>query len=307
MADGRGILAGVARLGRPDVIYERYSLGHQAGLDCAHRLGIPFVLEVNAPLVAEAFAHRPETLSGEDGVVERRLFVESDLVAVVSDPLKSIVARARGTERGVVVIPNGCDPDRFRVPPHRTDGRIRLAFLGHPKPWHGAAALPGLVAALRTAGLDVDLLVIGDGHGVDELIERAEGLGVSPFLRVTGAVPENLIPQLLADSDILVAPYPRQRPFYFCPLKVIEGMAAGLPVVTTAQGDLPGMLGDAGVTVTPGDDVAFLRAVADLIRDPDRRRRLGEAGRCRVRERFSWVTAGQALDSALDLVMGRAR
>jgi len=307
MADGRGLLAGVARLGRPDVIYERYSLGHQAGLDCANRLGIPFVLEVNAPLVAEAFAHRPETLGSEDGVVERRLFVESDLVAVVSDPLKSIVARSRGTERGVVVIPNGCDPDRFRVPPHRKGGRIRLAFLGHPKPWHGAASLPGLVATLRTAGLDVDLLVIGEGPGADHVIERAEELGVSPFIRVTGAVPDSLVSDFLADSDILVAPYPRLRPFYFCPLKLIEGMAAGLPVVTTAQGDLPGMLGDAGVTVAAGDDVAFLRAVADLIRDPDRRRRMGEVGRRRARERFSWAAAGQALDGALDLVMGRAR
>ena len=77
--------------------------------------------------------------------------------------------------------------------------------------------------------------------------------------------------------------------------------------MTTAQGDLPGMLGDAGVTVAAGDDVAFLRAVADLIRDPDRRRRMGEVGRRRARERFSWAAAGQALDGALDLVMGRAR
>ena len=59
----------VGRFGVPDVIYERYSLGCRVGLDAARRLGRPFVLEVNAPLVDEARRHRPEILGPQDAGV----------------------------------------------------------------------------------------------------------------------------------------------------------------------------------------------------------------------------------------------
>jgi glycosyltransferase involved in cell wall biosynthesis len=65
-------------------------------------------------------------------------------------------------------------------------------------------------------------------------------------------------------------------------------MAAELPIVAYAVGELPATLGDAGVLVEPGDEAAFARAVVALFEDGDWARRLGEAARARVSARYSW-------------------
>ncbi len=74
--------------------------------------------------------------------------------------------------------------------------------------------------------------------------------------------------------------------------KVLELMAAGLPIVAYAVGDLPATLGDAGVLVPPGDEVAFAMSVVALLSDPERACRLGAAARARVLERFTWARLG---------------
>ncbi|HEX2069509.1 MAG TPA: glycosyltransferase family 4 protein, partial [Actinomycetota bacterium] len=233
------------RWGPPDLVYERYALGHLQGLDAARALGAPFVLEVNAPLVLEASRHRPGTVRAGDDELERRLFRSADVVAAVSEPLRKYVADARGTDQGTLVVRNGCDPDVFPTPaPLCPDGPQRLVFLGHPKPWHGADELPQLVMDLRRRGWDVDLLVIGGGPGADAVARKARTLGGENHVEITGPLsPESAATRLL-EGAVAVAPFPPEPFFYFCPLKVIECMAAGLPVVTTAQGDLPEVVDD---------------------------------------------------------------
>jgi len=70
--------------------------------------------------------------------------------------------------------------------------------------------------------------------------------------------------------------------------KVLELMAAGLPIVAYAVGELPITLGETGVLLPPGDVTAFAQAVAELLTDPGRARRMGVAAQTRVRERFAW-------------------
>ncbi|MFQ5844805.1 MAG: glycosyltransferase, partial [Planctomycetota bacterium] len=92
------------------------------------------------------------------------------------------------------------------------------------------------------------------------------------------------------------------------PLKVIECMAAGLPVVRTRQGDLPEIVGNAGVPVEPGDPQALAVAVRTLLQSPRRRRRLGARARRRAGRHFTWSrTARRLLELAAPLVGARER
>ena len=70
--------------------------------------------------------------------------------------------------------------------------------------------------------------------------------------------------------------------------KVLELMAAGLPIVAYAVGELPVTLGEAGVLVPPGDADGFAAAVAALLADPDRAARLGAVAQTRVKSVFAW-------------------
>ena len=300
LESARTIADVASSLGTPDVVYERYSLGHAGGLLAARWLGRPFVLEVNAPLVLEAGHHRPGSVGPGDADVERWLYRGADLVVAVSEPLRRHVAEVRGTDEGTTVVPNARDPALYPSPA-ALDGAAgaTLVFLGHPKPWHGAQHLPHLVALLRGRGVDVRLLVVGGGKGADAVVAAAGAGAVAPWVEVTGPLAPGAAAARLVEGTVAVAPYPPDSFFYFCPLKVVECMAAGLPVVTTAQGDLPIIVGDAGVLVPPGDVEAMARAVEDLVVDEGHRRRLGGAARARALACFTWEAAADRLVQAV--------
>jgi glycosyltransferase involved in cell wall biosynthesis len=286
------LLAVAEAEGRPDVIYERYSLGHEDGLAASRVLDRPFVLEVNAPLVDEARRHRPGSVGGADAEVEAHLLQQADLVVAVSNPLADIVRGVRGGGRPTIVVPNGCDlPDQ--VAQVATAGPV-LAFVGHPKPWHGADRLPEVVCGLLDRGHDARLLVVGGGRGVEPVRAAAASWGVQDRVTVTGEVPHGDVSTFLATAAVGVAPYPRQEPFYFSPIKVLEYMAVGLPVVATAQGDVGALVEDAGITVPPDDLGAFTDAIHELFVNSRRRQRLGRAGRRRA-STLSWDAAARAV------------
>ena len=295
------------RAGAPDVIYERYSLGGVGGLSAARELQRPLVLEINAPLVREASLYRSDTLAREDRFAEEMLWREADLVVSVSNPLKRYVDAVRG-ERPGIVLHNGCDPSQFPVAAPRADGTSEvIAFLGMPKPWHGAGELPGLLAWLRARGHDARLLIIGGGRGTDEITASARELDVESWVEITGPLPHDAAATRLLDATIAVAPYPPSDFFYFSPMKLVEYMAAGLPVITTAQGDLPLLVGNAGVLVSPGDTEAFRLAVARVLEDPPLRRRLGHAARQRVLTTFTWDRVARVIEAEMNTLLEAAR
>jgi glycosyltransferase involved in cell wall biosynthesis len=289
------------RGGPPDLVLERYALGAASGLAFARAVGAAHLLEVNAPLVSEARLHRPGSVSAGDDAVERRLWAESDLVCVVSTPLAELVRSVRGPDAPVLVLQNGFDDELFAALPPRpaaVAGRGEFAFLGRPRPWHGAERLPPLIAALRATGRDARLAVIGGGPGADAVAAAADGAGVREHAEFTGDLPQGDAIRRFAQADVAVAPYPPLERFYFSPLKVVEAMAAGLPVVATAQGDLPAVVGDAGLLVAPDDDAGFLAACRRLLDEPELRLELGRRGRRRALDGMSWDSVAARLLSA---------
>ena len=78
-------------------------------------------------------------------------------------------------------------------------------------------------------------------------------------------------------------------------MSIIEALSAGLPVVSTATGDIPFMVrhGETGLLVPPGDDVALADAIATLWRDPDHARHMARQARQEV-EKHTWPAVRDA-------------
>ena len=108
---------------------------------------------------------------------------------------------------------------------------------------------------------------------------------------------------LLAETDIVVHASIMGEPFGQV---VVQGMAAGKPVVATDGGALPEIVipGETGVLVPMGDAPAMARAFIELLTDPDRAKKMGRAGRRRVRERFTMTQTLHALEGIYSRLLG---
>jgi glycosyltransferase involved in cell wall biosynthesis len=292
------------RARRMDAVLERYSLESGPALAAAHDFGIPFLLEVNAPLVDEAVRFRgltdPEPLRER----ERRLLRSADTVIVVSEALRRhAVANGAAPER-VCVIPNGVDQEIFDRSDGKAirrrlnlEGQVVVGFVGSLKPWHGVREL---IEAFIRLPRSTALLLVGDGPERPEIAAAVEAAKVSDRVRMIGRIAHAEVPSYLDAMDIGVAPYRWQPAFYFSPLKVVEYLAAGLPVVASAQGELGDLIGPAGVVVTPGSIEALAEALNRLVSDPSLRGSMSGHARARVSER-SWDRVVKQIESMASL------
>ena len=158
-------------------------------------------------------------------------------------------------------------------------------------------------ARVRERLPDARLTVVGHGVGGEE----RELAGV-PGIEVAGWVEPESLPALFAGMQVALVPWadtPSNRARHSA--KVLELMAAGLPVVAYAVGELPVTLGETGVLVPPGDAAAFAQAVAELLADPERARRLGAAAQLRVRERFVWSHLADVALAAYATALGTGK
>jgi glycosyltransferase involved in cell wall biosynthesis len=151
--------------------------------------------------------------------------------------------------------------------------------VGSLRPWHG---IDTIARAWELMGSEAPpLLVIGDGP--------SRGLLEMTGARLTGAVPPGHVPELLSEAEIGLAPYGRDAPRYFSPIKLFEYLAAGLATVVADLPAVTNVVDDGCAAIIPaGDADALAAAVARLGADPRERRRLGDNGRRLVADRHTW-------------------
>ena len=204
---------------------------------------------------------------------------------------------------------NEADMLRLGAMPLRDRGALRLMSLGRLVHWKGFEF--GLRAFAEFARSDVgsEYWIVGDGPESERLQRLASELGVGGRVRFFGPQPRNKALELLEQCDALVHPSLHDSGGWVC----LEAMAAGRPVVCLDWGG-PGMQvsEEAGIKiapVTPEQTVSELsRAFALLGADGALRRRMGEAGRRRVRSEFLWTQRGRALQKIYrELAAGAGR
>jgi glycosyltransferase involved in cell wall biosynthesis len=150
------------------------------------------------------------------------------------------------------------------------------------------------------------LLVVGSGFFGEEHKLRAEAarMGIADHVVITGRVAEADLPAHLALAD--VALYPMTDNLITrakSPVKVLEPMVMGLPIVAHKVGQAAEFIGDAGVLAQPGDLRGMADAVSALLKDEATRKRLGEMVRQRVWAEFNWERLSTMAERAYRVVM----
>lgn len=203
-------------------------------------------------------------------------------------------------------IANGIVEDRLRVVPWGIDvvsvaaDAVAAARAQHglDRPyvlWTGTIEprknLPTLLKAFARVRSGVDLVLVGPrgwNEDLDALLAP-----VRSRVHVVGFVPPDALAPLYAGASVFC--YPSLREGFGLP--VLEAMAQGTPVVTSAGTSTEEVVGDAGRVVEPTDPVAVADAIESLLDDPDAAAALGDAGRTRART-FTWSRTARQLVAA---------
>jgi glycosyltransferase involved in cell wall biosynthesis len=236
--------------------------------------------------------------------IERLLARGTDaIVAVAPRQRDDLVERYRiAPAARVVVVPHGLDLAPFlEVPAVDPAAREALGlpqeafvavFAGRLVPIKDVATLLDAFARLRAATPGARLVIAGDGELRAELTARARSLGLEGAVHWLGWRRD--LVRLYAAADAVVLSSRNEG----TPLALIEGMAAGRPVVATAVGGVPDVVRDevTGYLAAPGDAGALAAGLARLAGDAARRQAMGEAARADVRARYSAERLADDLD-----------
>lgn len=255
----------------------------------ARAAGVPYVLHVHAGDFDAYYAR----LSPRAQALLRGLYRGASAVIALSPawsgPIRSAVPEAR-----IEVIPNP-----VVIPPWsaRVAAREPVAlFLGVVRPEKGVydllAAWPAVLRELPGARL----VVAGSGE-IDKARRRATDLGIAAAVQFAGWVGPADKARLLGEAAALVLP----SRFEALPMAVLEGMAAGLPIVATRVGAIPDAVGaDAGILVAPGNAEALAQALVEAMGDAPRRIAMGAAGRLRATQAYSADVVVPAIERLWD-------
>lgn len=313
-----GALTQMARAIGADVVMERYYNFGGEGVIAARRLGLPAVLEVNAPIIDYPGSPKAK--------LDRALLVEPMRrwrdwmcrhTSLFITPSRAILP-SWVPDANVLVAEWGADVVKFHpeatgpLPFARDPNRVLCVFAGAFRSWHGVVQLGAALTRLHAQGeRRIGAVFIGDGP---ERAATEQAVRDVPGVVFTGAVPHADLPQCLAAADIGVAPFdpgrhgPLQLGFYWSPLKIFEYMASGLPVVAPRLPRIAELVEDGreGLLYDPTDPRRLDDALVQLT-DAALRRRLGDAARTRAVTEFSWQAHCKAIDGRLQLLSPRPR
>ncbi len=197
------------------------------------------------------------------------------------------ILRRKGLTGEWVLLPLGVDVDRFQpVAHHPPSDLLRVGFVGRLIPHKGVDVL--LDAVALDDRLEADIFGAGPEEG--SLMAMASRLGITDRVTFHGHVDEEDIPATYRRFDILAVPsVPLPSWVEQFGRVVVEAQASGVPVVASASGALPDVVGDAGLLVPPRDPAALAAALGRLLDEPGLWDRLRSEGIDGAR-RYSWAS-----------------
>ncbi len=239
--------------------------------------------------------------------VSRWVYRRAKHIIAVSTPIRRRLIERDGVSPDLItIIPNAVVPAQEGYPdatpglPTGLRERPLVGVVARLQPEKGVANF--LKAAARVAPLfpEAHFVIAGDGPLRQELAALAEELGLRDRAHFLGFWPDAAA--LMRSVDVLVVPSLTEG----SPLVTLEAMAAGVPVVASAVGGIPDQVrhDKEGLLVPPDDAGALSEALLDLLRDPARAHRLGEAGRRRATSEFSHANMVRRIEDVYRAVLG---
>lgn len=212
--------------------------------------------------------------------MEQYVYAHSD-AAIAGNRDAETILRGKGFAKPIRIIPQFGVPDSFTpLSGNRPHQPLTIGYAGRLVREKGVEVL---LRALAQVQGDWQLKILGSGPMLRSLENLVHDLVISARVQFAPWVASDEMPQFFNSLDMLVVPSLTQPNWKEQFGRVImEAMACGVPVIGSNSGEIPNVIGDAGVIVPEGDVSALKHAIDELIHNPARRRELGTLGRVRA-------------------------
>ncbi len=283
----------VARDLRPELLHAHLHEGAWIGSILRRSLRLPLIADLQGGLAGELLGHGWGSLARLAARFERRIVHAPDALLASSSALARELEETWGvpSER-VVTLVDGVDVERFH-PHYETDalqrqwgldGKRVVVFLGVLTPYQGVDWLLDAVPLVARRVPDVHFLLLGYPNE-DHYRLLADRRDLRRWVSFPGRVDYALAPRVLCLGQVAVAP---KLSLTEANGKVLNYMAAGLPVVASDTPVNRELLGEWGIYASPGDVEGLAQGLVTLLEDEGRARAAGKALRERAEAHYAW-------------------
>lgn len=301
------------RVGDFDIVHDNQVLGY--GMLDIERAGFPLITTIHHPITFDRRVDLAAAPTLRKRLAMRRWYGFLRMQGKVARRANLVLTPSESSRRDIAN-DFGVDPSRLRVimlgvdeafvPPveQRVHGRI-VAMASADTPMKGIATLLEAFAKLRTER-DVELLLVTRpkaGGQTEKLIDK---LAINDSVRFVHGISDAELVEVMGSAEVACVP----SLYEGFSLPTAELMACATPLVASRAGAIPEVVGPDGQCadlVTPGDVGELEAALAAMLDDPERRARMGAAGRARVLELFSWRAVAVATAEAYEEVIAESR
>ena len=302
------------RKGDFDVVHDNQVLAH-AIARIESEVGIPVLTTLHHPITFDRRVDIAAAPTLRKKLSLRRWYGFLRMQGKVVRRARWILLPSESSKRDAIA-DFGADPSRMQVIPLGVDDcfvpptvpRVRgrlLAMASADAPMKGIATLLEAFAKLRTER-DVELLLVTrptPGGRTEKLIEE---LGIGEHVRFVNGISDAELVEVMGSAEVACVP----SLYEGFSLPTAELMACETPLVVSRAGAIPEVVGPDGLCadlVTPGDVGELTATIGALLDDPERRLRMGRAGRERAQELFSWRAVARATAAAYERVIAEHR
>lgn len=290
-----------------DVIHDNQVLAD--GIADLMGLGYPMVTTIHHPITVDRRIDLASAPTLRKRLSLRRWYGFLRMQTRVARRLPRVLTPSASSARDVV-LDFGVDPDRVSVIPlgvdegfrpptaPRVPGRI-LAMASADAPMKGIATLLEAIAKLRTERDHLSLLLVSKPESGGRTAQLVESLGLTGHVSFVHGVSDTELVDIMGSAEIGCVP----SLYEGFSLPTAELMACATPLVVSRAGAIPEVVGPDGECadlVPPGDVDALAKAITALLDDPERRDRMGAAGRARSQALFSWRAVAEATAAAYE-------
>ena len=290
---------------KPDFIYERSCYGMGAGMRAAKKLGIRYVVEMNAPYPEEKVQMQGKSLIQFLGNTHEKAQVTNAFrTIVVSSAMKNYLIRKTNVDPSkIVVLANAVNPSHIQSNPIlEKDIRSRFdlknthtvfGFVGSIFPYHGVDIMIESFSTLEKENDNLRMLIVGDGEILPDLKRRVSELKLGNKIHFTGNVVHNQVYDYLKIMDITIM---ARSNWYGSPVKIFEYGAMKkaiiaprvVPVLDVMQHEIDGLLIEAS-------QAELTQSMRFMIDHPEQRNSMAMTFHEKVMREHTWNRVAQQI------------